>query len=298
MTTRILKFLGLCCGASLSLFAQNTTTWVSATGNDSNNCTQSSPCLTMQAAYNKTNESGSIHALSAGNFGSLSIAKSIRLQGVPGAILQQLTVTVTSATVAIEDITIETPPSNAAAFTATLTSSLLGVSTISLRNVSINTRNSGVTARFQIDTGSNVYLKDITVSGGTVALAVEGVSGGGNTYLDHVSAFGATKGLYLESVTAMIRNSNFHHNTLGIQVSSFASSSSVLLKNTDVSSNGQGLVVSFLNVRPTNIRLDGSSFTENGTGISPADASIYTFRTNIFAGNVVDGAPALAASLR
>jgi hypothetical protein len=43
-------------------------TFVSASGNDANPCTQASPCATFQAAISVTAPGGEVDALTAGNF--------------------------------------------------------------------------------------------------------------------------------------------------------------------------------------------------------------------------------------
>lgn len=63
-------------------------TWVSRTGNDGNDCTETSPCRTFGGAYSKTRAGGTVGCLDAGDFGSLDIRKSITLscKGQEGAI--------------------------------------------------------------------------------------------------------------------------------------------------------------------------------------------------------------------
>src|SRR5262245_37581093 len=45
--------------------AQSARTYVSGRGSDSNACTQSAPCLTLQGALAKTNAGGEIYALNS-----------------------------------------------------------------------------------------------------------------------------------------------------------------------------------------------------------------------------------------
>src|SRR5262245_19460978 len=64
--------------------AQSPRTWVSATGNDVNPCSQTSPCRTFAGALLKTNAFGEIDALGPGDFGSLTIDRTITIDGGPG----------------------------------------------------------------------------------------------------------------------------------------------------------------------------------------------------------------------
>jgi hypothetical protein len=61
-------------------------TWVSATiGDDSNPCTRSQPCLTFAAALAQTSAGGEIDVLDPGDFGPVTITKSVSIYGdAPG----------------------------------------------------------------------------------------------------------------------------------------------------------------------------------------------------------------------
>ena len=54
-------------------------TYVSAAGNDARTCDRLDPCRTFAGAYSKTDVSGEIVALDAGEYGALTISKSIRV---------------------------------------------------------------------------------------------------------------------------------------------------------------------------------------------------------------------------
>ena len=61
--------------------AQATRTWVSGVGDDVNPCSRTAPCKTFAGAISKTAAGGEISVLDPGGFGSLTITKSITLQG-------------------------------------------------------------------------------------------------------------------------------------------------------------------------------------------------------------------------
>ncbi len=66
--------------------AQATRTWVSGVGDDVNPCSRTAPCRTFAGAISKTALGGEINALDAGGFGSVTITKSIVLDGSSGVI--------------------------------------------------------------------------------------------------------------------------------------------------------------------------------------------------------------------
>src|SRR5687768_3322166 len=59
--------------------ALNTRSWVSATGNDSNNCTRPTPCRTLQRAHDETAPGAEIDFLDQGGYGPVTITKAISI---------------------------------------------------------------------------------------------------------------------------------------------------------------------------------------------------------------------------
>lgn len=64
--------------------AQATRTWVSGVGDDVNPCSRTAPCKTWAGAISKTAIHGEIDALDPGGFGTLTITKSITIEGTHG----------------------------------------------------------------------------------------------------------------------------------------------------------------------------------------------------------------------
>lgn len=64
--------------------AQATRTWVSGVGDDANPCSRTAPCKTFAGAISKTFINGEIDALDPGGFGTITITKSITLDGTTG----------------------------------------------------------------------------------------------------------------------------------------------------------------------------------------------------------------------
>jgi hypothetical protein len=61
--------------------AQATRTWVSGVGDDVNPCSRTAPCKTYAGAISKTAKDGEISTLDPGGFGTLTITKSITVNG-------------------------------------------------------------------------------------------------------------------------------------------------------------------------------------------------------------------------
>src|SRR5678815_3455891 len=61
--------------------AQATRTWVSGVGDDLNPCSRTAPCKTYAGAISKTAKDGEISTLDPGGYGSVTITKSITING-------------------------------------------------------------------------------------------------------------------------------------------------------------------------------------------------------------------------
>jgi PASTA domain len=72
-------------GATASpAFGQATRTWVSGTGDDINPCSRTAPCKTFAGAISKTFIGGEIDVLDPASYGTLTITKSITIDGEGG----------------------------------------------------------------------------------------------------------------------------------------------------------------------------------------------------------------------
>src|SRR6185369_11329437 len=75
-------FLALIASVSASnIHAQNIRTWVSGVGDDVNPCSRTAPCKTFAGAISKTQTGGEICAIDPGGYGSVTITKSITIDG-------------------------------------------------------------------------------------------------------------------------------------------------------------------------------------------------------------------------
>src|SRR6186997_2407663 len=61
--------------------AQATRTWVSGVGDDANPCSRTAPCKTFAGAISKTATGGEINVIDPGGFGTVTITKSITIDG-------------------------------------------------------------------------------------------------------------------------------------------------------------------------------------------------------------------------
>lgn len=229
--------------------AQATRTWVSGVGDDVNPCSRTAPCKTFAGAISKTATNGEINALDPGGFGTLSITKSITIDGkgpmasalavntngflINGAgivvTLRNLTINGASTTIGngirilnaaavnIDNVTIEN-------FGGTATNGR-GISIeTSTPNVRVTIQNSHIynTNNFGIQsnpTAGNVLLTidNVTIArGGGSAIQVRAATAAviNRASLTNNGASGVAVGL--TNVTASINNSVISHNQIGV----------------------------------------------------------------------------------
>src|SRR5712692_6946978 len=89
--------------------AQATRTWVSGVGDDANPCSRTAPCKTFAGAISKTAVDGEIDCLDPGGFGSVTITKSVSIDGSPTGVGGVLNASVPGIQISI---TSETAPHN------------------------------------------------------------------------------------------------------------------------------------------------------------------------------------------
>jgi hypothetical protein len=128
--------------------AQRTVAWVSGVGDDVNPCSRTAPCKTFAGAISKTAMGGEIDALDPGSFGSVTITKSITLDGTGnlGGI----------AAVGVNGITINiTDPNDTA-------------KSVRLRGLSLNGAGSGLSG-INVVAANKVSVEDCVIDGFTAS---------------------------------------------------------------------------------------------------------------------------------
>ena len=81
LSLRILALTVFTLAFAAAAQAQATRTWVSGVGDDANPCSRTAPCKTFAGAISKTFIGGEIDALDPGGFGTVTITKSITIDG-------------------------------------------------------------------------------------------------------------------------------------------------------------------------------------------------------------------------
>jgi hypothetical protein len=125
--------------------AQATRTWVSGVGDDVNPCSRTAPCKTFAGAISKTATGGEINAIDSGGFGTITIVKSITVDGA-GTMASILAAGTNG--VNVNDSASATP----------------NTSVVNLRNLSINGATTGLVG-INITAARNVNIEGCVIFG-------------------------------------------------------------------------------------------------------------------------------------
>ena len=270
--------------------AQATRTWVSGVGDDVNPCSRTAPCKTFAGAISKTAAAGEIDALDPGGFGSVTITKSITIDGITGlsgilaAGTNGINVNASGAVVILRNLDI-----NGAG------SGLIGIHIIAAGDVHVEHCRiwgfaAGSARGIEDDrTSGHLLVTDTVVSNNaqTGILALAGSASSLNVSLDrvHMHSNGNAGFAITNGTRAIVTHSSASSNTHGF----YADSSSVL----DLEeSSAFGNVGTGINAQTgAEVRIFNTTISANGTGLSTAAGSILSYGLNRIAGNTAGNGP-------
>jgi len=285
-----------------SIAHAQTRTWVSGVGDDLNPCSRTAPCKTFAGAISKTAANGEIDCLDPGGFGTVTITKSITIDGTTGAGFGSILAAGTNG-VNVNDGATPTP----------------NTIIVMLKNLSINGATTGFdgvrfTAGKQLYVENchifgfrgngvnsdgieialnsaavifNVAVKDTKIENNTGTAIRQSITAGTlNASYDGLRLAGSAKGLDATGGTANISNSVIDNNTTsGLS----ASGGAVMNANNNVvTSNGTGIS----SATGSTVRINLNAVHRNTTGLSNT-ATMQTCANNKVYGNTTDvsGAP-------
>jgi hypothetical protein len=310
------SFIGvfaIACGLlanAASAWAASPQTWVSGTGSDAGACPVTAPCKTFSYAFSQTNSSGAINVLSSGNFGPLTINRSISIvaDGAEAVI-------------------------NTAAGGAAIIVQGSGI-LVSLRGLTIDLRG---TANIGINfvSGAALHVQNSVIRRATDGIAFAPASGTRELYVaDSVIADSLENGIWVNptgsggvkaildrvrvensgnlgiaifgnnttgSVTATVRDSVSAGNNFGIVAQEGGSGTTeVMVDRSAAVNNGTGI---FATVAGATIRIGDSTVSGNGTGLATAPAVcpcavIASYGTNKVNGNTDDGVTPTSVTMK
>jgi hypothetical protein len=282
--------------------AQSSRTWVSGVGDDINPCSRTAPCKTFSSAQSRTAINGEINALDPGGFGTITIIKSLSIDGtgtlagiLASGAAAGVTVNLTSNTIddplriaRLRNISLNgtgvsgTVGSRSATRGINISSANTTPVKVVVEDVVIdNFVNEGIL--FAANGGDLVVEHSYIRNNGTAGIRAD--SAGANTIFIAVnnsySVLNAQEGIRLEdNVKATATNNTFSNNTLnGVATVATTGATELNLDLNRISNNRQFGVVSAGALGT--IRLSGNEITNNTTnGISISAGSVCTNQKN------------------
>jgi len=301
MRNRILFTLSLLCCLFLAttLSAQATRTWVSGVGDDVNPCSRTAPCKTFAGAISKTAACGEISVLDPGGYGTLTITKSITVDGA-GTLASSLNsggitgflVNVQAgdvcATVILRNLSVN-GGSATGSFGSNGVRILNAIATnVHLEHMNISHQQRGV----QVDTtiaNNRLFMKDVDIRHTTIdGINIQPTAGQlvRLHFQDVRSRQSVGSGLRLaNNIQGTIANSQFEGNATGVNV--LANTVFVTLSESVMSNNtGSGLI----NGSTATTVIDGCTITGNlGSGVlNNTGGTVVGFGNNGIALNGTD----------
>lgn len=283
--------------------AQAVRTWVSGVGDDINPCSRTAPCKTWAGAFSKTAINGEIDALDPGGYGTLTITKSITLDGGTGSGWGS---TLASGTVG---------------FTINIAAGNVNdpLRQVILKHLSIN--GAGLSGAIGTRTGTNgvnyiaglqVMIEDCQIfnfatTGIRVSLTAAGSLDVQRTTIDSNQvgiSFTTTAGTLNGSITDSVIQNNVG-NGIQVDAGTLNVSNSVIDRNGGAGLRAQGAVGSVLNVdnctvtsntgagiqsatAQATVRASNNSVHRNGTGIAQTLGVFETCKNNKVRGNTAE----------
>jgi hypothetical protein len=287
---RIIALVGFTMAVTSLAQAQATRTWVSGVGDDVNPCSRTAPCKTFAGAISKTADGGEIDCIDAGGFGTVTITKSITIDG--GGTFASILAAGTNG-VNVND-------SNSGAPNTKI---------VTLRNLSINGAGTGVNG-VNFTSGKALHVEHCQIMGFTTTGILVNVNNsvGSETFISDTSIYNVATGVRVTNANAasfavaMLDNANIYHvstNGVRLDTAGFAE-----IRDTTISfATGSGVSIAAATAQASIIdstiahcttgisaaagtsRIAHSSVILNGTGIAFSGGSVRTFGDNNFDGN-------------
>jgi hypothetical protein len=280
-------------------------TFVSGSGLDTNACTFASPCLTFQGALAKTSASGLITAKDVGDFGPVSIAQSVTIDGANmGSIIftsgNGITIT-TSSNVTLQNLTINGMGSSyygiavenggiAIVVNCKIMNfiydgiSFAGAGTLTVENSQIESFSANNAWGIEIANNANVLIKNTVIDASPYSFYGVGLNidqtANPTISMQNVTILGAGHvAIWAQSGITQITGSVITQSLYGVYASAGAT---VSVASSQITSNSIGVCSN----GGSKIRLDNNDIYDNPTAIANCGGIVKTSTTNKTSGTI------------
>lgn len=273
--------------ASSSAQSQASRTWVSGVGDDVNPCSRTAPCKTFAGAIFRTNTGGEIDCLDSGGFGTVTITKSVTIDGTgPQAGI---------AAGGTNGININIPAADA-------------TKTVRLRHLTINGMGNGINGINVLHVG-RLFVDDVSIDGfsnhGIHVGAEQPAVFVNNTIIKNIGKSGIDLAPTGQLATLFVNSSTITGTFTGLAV---LKGGRATIRDSSIFSNRNGLTADNCDLNAINcvltenetaitardqsvIRLSQVSVINNRTGLLIVGGKILAFNHVLINGNGTDGAP-------
>jgi hypothetical protein len=299
--------------ASAPAFSSIAHTWVASNGSDSASCggRMITPCQTFLAAYNNTDAGGEITCVDSGNFGGLTISKSVTINCessigsslVTGGV-SPISINGSSLNVTLRGLDLDGASTTLGTICSGPSASLLtfvGSGTLHLQKMKIR-RLTGPSCGVQFTPNGTATLDvtdcDITDNGGSglgAGIYVQPASGvTAHVSIDHSRINNNYFGVLFDGTQGGIIRGAIHDSVVsgniqdGIMVS--ATNSSLAVDNTIVSSNGAGVLIKPDANGSVTATFDGVTIVDNTGGGVKTDSTNGLVSVDISNSNISNNA--------
>ena len=293
MNKKLAAFLAVAAMAlAPEVFAQATRTWVSGVGDDVNPCSRTAPCKTFAGAISKTAAGGIINVLDPGGFGTVTITKSITIDGYgagKGSILASggisgVVVNAPGIKVILRNLSIEGAGSTPGAYGVRF----LAGSQLSVENCYIFGFKTAPGAGIYVDvpTSAELLVKDTNFTDNQVGIRLGASAGQLLATLDTVRienmASHGVQSAGAGSVFAVIKHSTINNNNADGVRADTSGSVFNLIDNSLSFNNGTSVNAAVAGAR---IRMSGNAVVNNNIGLGiGAGGTIESAGNNNIAG--------------
>jgi hypothetical protein len=277
--------------------AQATRTWVSGVGDDVNPCSRTAPCKTYAGAISKTAKDGEISTLDPGGFGTVTITKSITINGGGGgqgygSILaalapQGVLINITDPADVRKSVKLDWLNINGA---STGTNGIRMIAGLALHVE--NTLVDGFTTNgldINMTAGAEVFVHNTTFRNcGGAGIRQNTTAGILNASYSEVRLTNNLNGINAQAGTANISRAVISGNSGSGILGSAAIGNVINANNNDVTNNGTGINAS---TAQSTVRINNNDVHRNTTGLNNAGI-METYRNNKVRGNTTETAGA------
>ncbi len=300
--SKVFMFVVFTLALSVGAQAQATRTWVSGVGDDVNPCSRTAPCKTYAGAISKTAKDGEISTLDPGGFGTVTITKSITINGGGGgqgygSILSALApqgvlINITDALDVRKSVKLDWLNINGAS-TGTNGIRMIAGLALHVENCLVD----GLTTNgleINMTAGAEIFVNNTTFRNCAGSGIRQNTTGGTlNGSYSNVRLTNCLNGFNAQAGTANISNSVISGNSGSGILGSGAIGNVINASNNHVTNNGTGINAS---TAQTTIRINNNMVHRNDTGLNNAGV-METYQNNQVRGNTAETAGAALVNI-